>query len=262
MKMDVKGDLSSTSGGGMVFQLPVVVTTKAETVVVGQPRNDNDNERGEGEMIFTSSSSSSIVPNATIAAGDDEISTGNNICHHQHHETNGDNQTYNENRTRDDDKSSTTHHSEQLPFMMQGTWDFLISSSLLFVFKLVFGGLGGIRTLFLVHICNFVMSFLSKTDTEVGGRWIPLQLQPKTHTTDITVTRSSSSMDKGSFGSGLIARPPPTFIALVLFTIGTLIVHPEGYTWIIVYKIRCVPCDRKKRFRWCSCDIFRLELQS
>lgn len=34
--------------------------------------------------------------------------------------------------------------------------------------------------------------------------------------------------------------PPPSFLLLVAFTITALVVHPDGFTWVIVEKTRCV----------------------
>jgi hypothetical protein len=39
------------------------------------------------------------------------------------------------------------------------------------------------------------------------------------------------------------AWPPPAFTALALFTIFTLVVHPDGLTWILLGKIRYVGFD-------------------
>lgn len=36
------------------------------------------------------------------------------------------------------------------------------------------------------------------------------------------------------------AWPPPAFTALALLTIVTLVIHPDGLTWILVGKLRCV----------------------
>lgn len=34
--------------------------------------------------------------------------------------------------------------------------------------------------------------------------------------------------------------PPPTLVLLAILTVVALLVHPDGYTWVILRKIRCV----------------------
>lgn len=109
--------------------------------------------------------------------------------------------------------------------------DFLVSLSLPFLLESFFGGVYFIRTLLLGHALHFVMHFLSVTEQAVA-RW----LGP-------TDTGNAISSIKGGGGGGAgssAAWPPPTLIGLGVLTIFALIVHPDGYTWIMLRKIRYV----------------------
>ena len=219
--MDTQGDPTTT----MVFQLPVVVTA-AETVVVGQ-QNDKDEE---GQMLPIPSNK---APNATIAAGDDEICNCN--CSNNYDST--EHKNYGGNITSED--TATPDHDlkqkRMLPCLMQSFMELLLSFSFSIVLKLLFGGLCGIRTLVLVHSFNFLLSCLSTTE-QMAGRWLPPILQFNTALA-VSGGVTLSTIDKG-FSSSRISWPPPTLVALGIFTIGTFIVHPDGYTWIVIHKIR------------------------
>ena len=182
-----------------------------------------------------------LTNKATIAAGDDDLNTRR----HRNDTTGNNHSKYGNSNNASDDSDTTTpdleskQKSNMLPCMTQSLLELVISLSFSFVLKLVFGGLCGIRTLFLVHICNFVMSGLSKTE-QVAGRWM---LNTAVLTSGSTV--ALTTMEKGWSSYSRISWPPPTFIALTLFTIGTLVVHPDGYTWIVVHKIRYVLGSQK-----------------
>ena len=191
------------------------------------------------------------VPKATtIAAGDDDD---------ENHPTASDNHPA---------TTTTLDHNDSklkrmLPFMMQSLKELLISLSCSLLLKFIFGGLCGIRTFCLVHFCNFVLSCQSTTEQVVAGQWIPSLWQNFN-----TAVVESSTMTLTTIEKGLSHHhhhysyyyyresswPPPTLLALGLFTIGTLIVHPDGYTWIVIHRIRYV-C-RRKRFSSLCIEVF------
>ena len=203
------------------------------------------------------------VPKATtIAAGDDDDE--NQVRDRCNDETM-------DHPTASHDHPATTttldHNDSKLkrmlPFMMQSLKELLISLSCSLLLKFIFGGLCGIRTFCLVHFCNFFLSCQSTTEQVVAGQWIPSLWQNFN-----TAVVESSTMTLTTIEKGLSHHhhhysyyyyresswPPPTLLALGLFTIGTLIVHPDGYTWIVIHRIRYV-C-RRKRFSSLCIEVF------
>jgi hypothetical protein len=101
--------------------------------------------------------------------------------------------------------------------------------------------------------------------------WIPMILElcsaarsmlvrsllPTTTTTTITNSESSTaSSNKQKYSANLPepknAWPPPGLVKLAILTVLTLIVHPDGYTWVLLRKLRFVRyyyCTRVVRLR-------------
>jgi hypothetical protein len=112
--------------------------------------------------------------------------------------------------------------------------------SILFVpfwLKTIFGGVFFLRTLVLGYLVHAMMQFQTATEQAVM-RWIGCG-------------GGGVTLGNGS-GCGIPAPlegcghhtkgpwPPPTLLGLGALTIVALIVHPDGYTWIFLRKIRFV----------------------
>lgn len=88
--------------------------------------------------------------------------------------------------------------------------------------SLLFGGLYLFRTLLFSYVVHYLILFSSSvTEAE---RWIPQHVV-------------AAAFLKGSSGR---SWPPQTLIALALLTIFMMIIHPDGFTWIFLHKIRYV----------------------
>lgn len=93
--------------------------------------------------------------------------------------------------------------------------ELMVSLYIPFLLESLFGGVYFIRTLILGYALNYVLQFLSVTE-QAAGRWL-----------------GTAATEKGSG-----AWPPPALIGLGILTIVALIVHPDGYTWILLRKVR------------------------
>ena len=100
--------------------------------------------------------------------------------------------------------------------IMQHVLELMISVGI----SLLFGGLYLVRTLIFSYVVHYLILLCSSlTEAE---RWIPQ------HVVAAAVMKGSSSR----------SWPPPTLIGLALLTIFMMIIHPDGFTWIFLYKIR------------------------
>jgi hypothetical protein len=211
------------SPNGMTFHLPVV--TAAVKVVKVTDRVDATDDRREGRFsTMNQFSSTATNTTTTIATGCDDDDDDNLI-------------------TLSDDTISSTklisnQDTKQLPkvsSIVRGMLEFFISLTLSFFLKPVIGGIYIIRTLFLGYLLNYMVQFVSDTE-ETDEPWIPIQQ------INAAVTSSAVALDKGmsSTTTTTTSWPPPTFIALGILTMFAFIVHPDGYTWILIDKIRFV----------------------
>ena len=104
-------------------------------------------------------------------------------------------------------------------------WDLLVSLYVPFMIQFIFGAsFYIIRTLLLGYALHYTVQFFTAAGEKLPVQWLGL----------------SSSSGKNT--------PLPALIGLAVLTIVALIVHPDGYTWIILRKIRCVAGKRKMRF--------------
>jgi hypothetical protein len=114
--------------------------------------------------------------------------------------------------------------------VMQNMFELFISVCISLLLKSLFGGLYVIRSLVLGFLLNYVIRFVSVTE-QAAERWIPQQLN---------VAVAVTTMEPHLKGTTSTTWPPPTLIGLGILTFVALIVHPDGYTWIILHKIRYV----------------------
>lgn len=103
-----------------------------------------------------------------------------------------------------DDESATA--------VLESFNDFLISLYIPLLIKSVFGGVYVIRSVILGYAMQYAMRCLSFSE-QTAGRWLGTGV-------------------KGG------AWPPPTLIGLGVLTVVALVVHPDGYTWILLRKLR------------------------
>jgi hypothetical protein len=102
--------------------------------------------------------------------------------------------------------------------MMQHIVELVVSIGI----SLLFGGLYLFRTLLFSYVVHYLILFSSSvTEAE---RWLPQQVV-------------AAAFMKGDSGR---SWPPQTLIGLALLTIFMMIIHPDGYTWIFLHKIRYV----------------------
>jgi hypothetical protein len=85
-----------------------------------------------------------------------------------------------------------------------------------------------IRSLVVGHLLRSTLCSVSEWMTDKTPSWLHRVLL-QTHTT----ATSSKNLDPHAW-------PPPALTALALLTVFTLLVHPDGYTWIMLGKLRCV----------------------
>lgn len=106
--------------------------------------------------------------------------------------------------------------------------------------RTMFGSTYLFRTLIIGQFLRLAcIESLSEWVTEKSPSWLVVLCHP----TD-ALMGSSATAGKFAAGSDPHAWPPPAFTALALFTIFTLVVHPDGLTWIMLGKIRYVTLSR------------------
>lgn len=136
--------------------------------------------------------------------------------------------------TDDDEGAVIVTNAAPIVAAFVSLFEFVVS--LLFVpfwIKSIFGGVFFIRTLMLGYVLNYFWQFQSVAEHTVS-RW----LGGSSISGSGIVCASAVECCGGGNSKG--AWPPPTLVALGVLTIFALIVHPDGYTWIILRKIRFV----------------------
>jgi hypothetical protein len=207
-----KKNTMGSNSDSISYQLPVVIAAK--TVVVNTVIGRIDDDHGVDDAEITTFKGST-----TIASGDFDVDIGD----------------------RNDDVSKLVHNPDsstnppEPPFVIHTFVEFLISLFLSLLLKPLFGSLYIIRSLFFGYILNYCMRLVSVTE-RATEQWIsPMHLNAAAAITPCTV---AMNIDKGL--SSQSSWPPTTLIVLAVLTIVALIVHPDGYTWIIMYKVRYV----------------------
>lgn len=106
-------------------------------------------------------------------------------------------------------------------------WDLIVSLYIPFLIQSLFGAsFYLVRTLWLGYALQYVLELCTVTESYVF-MWLG---------TKLSIPWSNYGI-KPFFNS---STPLPVLIALGTLTIVALIVHPDGYTWIILQKLRCV----------------------
>jgi hypothetical protein len=105
-------------------------------------------------------------------------------------------------------------------------WDLLQSLYLpivvLWLRRSMFGTVNLIRSLIVGHLLRFFFGNVSEWMTHQTPQWMLALLQHPSN--------SHGKLDQ--------SWPPPALTALALMTIFTLVVHPDGFTWIMLGKLR------------------------
>jgi hypothetical protein len=210
------------------YQLPVI--TSAESVVVSTDRTDDPTE-----MI-------TIKRSTTIASGDFDIDDADVNNHESSNDTSSN--AYGDNNNKSD-LFPTPQSVSKVPslFTHSNIFELLISLCLSLLLKSLFGSVYIIRTLFFGYIFNYCMKFVSVTENMKEQLWIsPMQFNTAAVAATVMSTSVAISIEKGVVvGTNQSSSwPPPTLLALAILTIMALIVHPDGYTWITLYKLRYV----------------------
>jgi hypothetical protein len=117
-----------------------------------------------------------------------------------------------------DDEEEEEEEEEENGACVNTCWDLVKSLYLPLLIQSVFGGFHIFRSLIL-------------------GNFIHLQLEGI-----VVAKKSSSSTSRSSHW------PPPALIGLSILTVVALIVHPDGYTWIFLRKVRYVDGGFAKSF--------------
>ena len=108
-------------------------------------------------------------------------------------------------------------------------WDVMLSLYLpvilLWLRRSMFGTANLVRSLVLGHCLRLLFGNVSGWMSEkVTPSWLA----------SLTIQSSTSH----HHGKGVDSWPPPALVALALLTIFTLVVHPDGLTWIMLGKLR------------------------
>jgi hypothetical protein len=144
-----------------------------------------------------------------------------------------------DNKSNADNTDDTTNKNDSSSTL----WDVMLSLYLpvllLWLRRSMFGTANLIRSLILGHFLRLFFGNLSGWMSENAPSWLAVTLQ--------TAISSSSSQSSGGAGGAVAAAaskldqqqwPPPAFVALALLTVFTLVVHPDGFTWIMLGKLR------------------------
>jgi hypothetical protein len=152
----------------------------------------------------------------------------------------------NENNDDDDDVSYDDDYEEDGPedydernaiaapivAVLGSLCEFFVSMLFIpFWLKTIVGGVFFLRTLVLGYFVHVVWQFQTATE-QATMRWI-----------GCGATLGNGSGGTAPLESGCHTKgpwPPPTLLGLGVLTIVALIVHPDGYTWIFLRKIRFV----------------------
>lgn len=130
-------------------------------------------------------------------------------------------------------------------------WDLLLTLYLPFVMvwirRSMFGSAHLIRTLIIGQLVRLAFfENISEWVTEKAPSWLQLLLHqtqavvPRTMIGPLASSSSASKYHHATTGGDPHAWPPPAFTALALLTIFTLVIHPDGLTWVMLGKMRYV----------------------
>jgi hypothetical protein len=132
----------------------------------------------------------------------------------------------NNNNNNNNDKNSDKNDSSTL-------WDVMLSLYLpvllLWLRRSMFGTANLIRSLILGHFLRLVFGNLSGWMSENAPSWLAVTLQTSQFNGAAAASSAVGKIDQW---------PPPAFVALALLTVFTLVVHPDGFTWIMLGKLR------------------------
>ena len=107
-------------------------------------------------------------------------------------------------------------------------WDLLLSLylplMLLWLRRGMFGTANLVRSLVLGHCLRLLFGNFSEWMTDKAPSWLHTLVQPPS---------TNGKMDPHAW-------PPPALTALALLTLFALVVHPDGFTWIMLGKLRWV----------------------
>ena len=181
-----------------------------------------------------------------------------------------------------------TNHNDNNNSNNSTWWDLFLSLYLpvllVWVRRGMFGTASLFRSLILGHCLRFLFSNVSVWVTEKSPLWLhPVLLlssysstspssllSPASSSTTTTTTPMSSSTSHGVVGSVVAAVdphawPPPALTVLAILTIVALVVHPDGFTWIMLGKLRSVdpssrPCFNERQMLRVSFPFSRVSM--
>lgn len=111
-------------------------------------------------------------------------------------------------------------------------WELLLTSYLPVIFLWIRRGMFGItmivRTLILGHLLRLLCGNVSDWVSDKTPSWLPSFLVPIL----------SGAQNNAKIGDN--SWPPPALTGLALLTVFALVVHPDGFTWIMLRKARYV----------------------
>ena len=129
------------------------------------------------------------------------------------------------------DTSTTTTQEQEDKSWLSSLWDLMVSLYVPFLIQLIFGASFYIvRTLLLGYVLQYTVQFFV-----VAEHWTVQWLGGASGTNSVAGGAGAAS---GKHHNS--TTPLPVLIGLAVLTMVALIVHPDGYTWIILRKIRCV----------------------
>jgi hypothetical protein len=145
----------------------------------------------------------------------------------------------NENDDDDDDEDEPEDYNERsamaapIVALLGGLCEFFVSILFIpFWLKTIVGGVFFLRTLVLGYFVHVMWQFQTATE-QAAMRWIGCGGGGTLHGSGGPAPLEGCHHAKGPW-------PPPTLLGLGALTIIALIVHPDGYTWIFLRKIRFV----------------------
>jgi hypothetical protein len=110
------------------------------------------------------------------------------------------------------------------------SWDFFCSFLVPVLAQFIFGGFSIVRTLVLGYtlqnaVREVLPAFLttSAEKTIMGG-----------------CSSSNTPFHHQGAVPGWLSTPPPALVVLALLTVVAFVIHPDGFTWILLRKLRCV----------------------
>lgn len=143
--------------------------------------------------------------------------------------------------TTDVNRPAPSHHHQPQPHhyhcdwqpqqVARFSWDFFCSFLVPLLAQFIFGGFSIVRTLVLGYT-------LQNAVREV----LPAFLTTSAEKSMMGGCSSSSSTPFHHHGTipSWLSTPPPALVVLALLTVVAFVIHPDGFTWILLRKLRCV----------------------